>query len=160
MTFYKFLVYLHILGAIGWVGGILFLGLVAVPAVRKFDDDSRSRVINELGSRFRTVGYALLGLLAVTGIVQSAYHGATVANVLSGRFFQTSFGRTLALKLLFIALMVGVSVAHDFFIGPAAVRASDAGQDPTRLRKTASWLARITALLALIVVALASLLVR
>lgn len=160
MTLYKFLVYLHILGAIGWVGGILFLGVVAVPAVRKLDDDSRSRIINALGSRFRTVGYALLGLLAVTGIIQSVYNGATVATVLSGRFFQTSFGRTLALKLLFVVLMVVVSVAHDFFVGPAAVRVAEAGQDPSRLRKTASWLARITALLALVVVALASLLVR
>jgi len=157
---YRFLVYLHILGAIGWVGGILFLGLVAAPAARRLDEENRARVINELGRRFRTVGYGLLGLLAVTGVIQSGYHGATVAGVITGAFFQTDFGRTLAWKLLFIVLMLGVSVVHDFFVGPAAVQASEAGQDATRLRRLAGWLARITALLALIVVAYASLLVR
>lgn len=160
MTLYKFIVYVHIIGAIGWVGGILFLGLVAAPAARKLDDENRVNIINEIGNRFRTIGYTLLGILAVTGIVQSAFHGATVANVLNGHFFQTSFGRTLGMKLMFIVLMVGVSVAHDFFVGPAAVRLGQAGHDTARLRKIASWLARITALLALIVVAYASLLVR
>lgn len=155
MTWYQLSVYLHVLGAIGWVGGILFLGLIAVPALRRLDEKKRSQLLNELGTRFRVVGYTLLGILFLTGIVQSAARGATIANVLDGSFFQTTFGRNLGLKLLFIALMLVVSISHDFFVGPASVRASEAGQDTTRLRKTASWLARITALLALIVVAYA-----
>lgn len=160
MTWYKFIVYVHIIAAIGWVGGILFLGLVAAPAVRRLEDKHRAEVMNEFGVRFRAIGYTLLAILAATGVIQAAFHGATVANVLNGQFFQTSFGRTLGMKLLFIVAMVGVSVAHDFYVGPAAVRIAEAGHDTARLRKIASWLARITALLALIVVAYASLLVR
>lgn len=117
--------------------------------------------MNELGLRFVKIGYTLLGVLAITGIVQAWFHGATVANILNGSFFTMStFGRRLGLKLLFILLMLGVSISHDFYVGPAAIRAVQEGRDPTRLRKIASWLARITAVLALIVIAYAMLLVR
>lgn len=161
MSWYKVVVYSHIVSAIGWVGGILFLGLVAAPAARQLDDTARSKIMNELGSRFVKVGYTLLGVLAVTGIIQAGFHGATVATFLNGSFFAAStFGRRLGLKLLFIVLMLGVSVSHDFYVGPAAVRAAQEGRDTARLRKIASWLARITALLALIVIAYAMQLVR
>lgn len=152
--------YIHIISAIGWVGGILFLGIVAVPAIRRLDDRLRSDLMNELGRRFRIVGYSLLGVLLITGVIQAAVHGATVTNLLNGAFFQTRFGYNFGLKMLFIILMLIVSISHDFYIGPASIRASEAGKDTTQLRKTASWLARITAILALIVVAYAMKLVR
>lgn len=161
MTWYKIVVYIHIVSAIGWVGGILFLGLVAAPAARQLEDEARSKIMNELGSRFVTVGYTLLGVLAVTGVIQAGFRGATVATFLDGSFFAASeFGRRLGLKLLFIVLMLGVSVSHDFYVGPAAVRAAEAGKDTAKLRKVASWLARITAVLALVVIAYAMQLVR
>lgn len=160
MNWYQLVVYVHVLSAIGWVGGILFLGLIAVPALRRLEPGQRAQLLNVLGTRFRNVGYTLLLLLLITGVIQSVFHGATVANVLDGSFFSTHFGRNLGMKLLFIALMLVVSISHDFFVGPASVRATEAGQDTTRLRKTASWLARITALLALIVIAYAVRLVR
>lgn len=160
MTWYQLTVYIHVISAIGWVGGILFLGLVAVPAIRRLDDKKRSALMNDLGNRFRSVGYVLLVILLITGVIQAIAHGATVANVINGTFWRTPFGTNLGLKLIFIVLMLGVSISHDFFVGPASIRASDSGHDATRLRKTASWLARITALLALIVVAYAVKLVR
>lgn len=117
--------------------------------------------MNELGSRFVTVGYTLLGVLAATGIVQAWMHGATWTTFFNGSFFTASdFGRKLGLKLLFIVLMVGVSASHDFYVGPAAIRAAQEGRDTTELRRLASWLARITALFALIVVYYAVQLVR
>lgn len=160
LTLYHLSVYLHVISAIVWVGGILFLGLIAVPALRRLDDERRSQLLDDIGTRFRNFGYTFLTISVITGVIQAGYRGATVANVLNGTFFQSTFGRNLALKLLFVALMVGVSISHDFFVGPAAVRANRAGQDTTRLRKTASWLARVTALLALIVIAYAVKLVR
>lgn len=161
MSWYKVVVYIHIISAIGWVGGILFLGLVAAPAARNLDDEHRSLIMNDLGSRFVKVGYTLLAVLAITGIIQAGHYGATVTTFLNGSFFTAhEFGRRLGLKLLFIVLMLGVSVSHDFYVGPAAVRAAQAGKDTAKLRKIASWLARLTALLALIVIAYAMMLVR
>ena len=160
MTWYQFVVIVHVVCATMWVGGILFLGLVAVPAIRRMQPAARAELLGALGRRFRAIGYVLLGVLIVTGVVQSAFRGATIANVLDGTFFQQPFGATLGRKLLFFVAMLAVSIVHDFIVGPASVRAARAGRETERLRKAASWLARLTAVLALLVVAYAVLLVR
>ena len=160
MSWYELTVYIHVIAAIVWVGGILFLGAIAVPAARRMPPGPRTQLLSDLGRQFRRVGYVMLLVLIATGIVQSAFRGATVSNVLDGTFFATAFGRTLGLKLLFFVLMLVASIAHDFFVGPASVRAAKEGNDTAALRKAASWLARFTAVLALVVVAYAVMLVR
>ncbi|HEY8393404.1 MAG TPA: DUF4149 domain-containing protein [Thermaerobacter sp.] len=160
MTWYKAVVFLHIMSAMFWVGGILFLSLVIVPAARRYDDATRSRLLVDVGRRFRVAGWIALGVLALTGLIQMSARGATASNVLDGSFFSGPFGRVLGTKLIFVLLMVLATAVHDFVAGPAAERAAQEGGDPRRLRRTAGWLARVTALLALIVVALAVDLVR
>lgn len=152
MNWYPLIVFLHVLGATIWVGGILFLGFVAVPSARRLPDQTRSSLLDDIGRRFRTIGYAILGLLFVSGVIQMAVHGATVANVVNGSFFATRFGSTLGIKLILVVMMVAVSVIHDFFVGPASVDALAAGRPREGLRKAASWLARVTGLLAILVV--------
>lgn len=160
MSWYQVLVFLHVIGAVIWVGGILFLGFVAVPATRKMPIHERGELLDNLGRRFRNLGYWVLVLLVVTGTIQAGRHGATWANALDGSFFRTRFGAFLGLKLIFFTLMVITSSIHDFYIGPASADALAAGHSSDRLRKTASWLARITALLAILVVLYATRLVR
>lgn len=160
MTWYGVVVLIHVLSAIIWVGGILFIALVAVPAVRRLEPVARAEFLNDIGGRFRNIGYFLLCVLIITGVIQAIHFGATIENVLDGSFFQTPFGSRFGKKMLFFVAMLAVSIAHDFFLGPAAVRAAQAGQDTERLRKAASWLARITGLLALGVVYYAVLMVR
>ncbi|HEY8415092.1 MAG TPA: CopD family protein [Thermaerobacter sp.] len=160
MSWYKVVVFLHVISAMFWVGGILFLSLVVVPAARRYDDATRSRLLVDVGRGFRVTGWAALGVLLLTGLIQMGARGASVANVLDGSFFTKPFGQVLGTKLLFVALMVLATAVHDFIAGPAAERAAQMGSDPRRLRRVAGWLARVTALLALIVVALAVDLVR
>lgn len=160
MTWYQFIVFIHVISAILWVGGIFFLGLVAVPAVRREEAQKRSELLTELGKRFRNIGYVLLGLLIVTGVIQAVVYGATISNVLDGSFFQTRFGSGFGKKMLFFVAMLVVTIAHDFFVGPASARAMQEGRSSDSLRKAASWLARLTALFALGVVAYAVMMVR
>lgn len=152
---YQIVVFIHVVGAMIWVGGILFLAGVAVPVARRFEPVVRSKVTAELGRQFRIVGWTTLGVMLLSGIVAAAYRGATWQNVFDGTFWVTPFGRTLAEKLAVVALMVAISFTHDFILGPAAARAAAAGEDIAGARKHATRLARITALLALLVVFLA-----
>ena len=157
---YQLAVFLHVLGAAIWVGGIFFLAAVAVPIARRFDPATRARIVTEAGRQFRLIGWTTLAVMVVTGAYAATVRGATLQNVLDGSFWATTFGRTLAEKLVLVALMAAVSFVHDFYVGPAAARAQTAGEDTTRLRRTAAWLARITGVLALGVIFLAVLLVR
>ena len=160
MTGYEIVVFVHILAAMLWVGGILFLSLVVVPASRRYPPDVRARLFTDVGRRFRVVGWTALAVLVVTGTVQMAARGATLANVLDGSFFQTAWGRVMGAKLLAVVLMMLLTAVHDFVAGPAADRVARAGGDVERVRRSAGRLARVTAVLALIVVFLAVQLVR
>lgn len=160
MTWYHLIVFIHVIGAIIWVGGVFFIGLVAVPALRRHQARQRSQLLADLGNRFRSIGYTVLGVLIATGLIQASANGATVANVLDGSFFQTHFGSSLGKKLLFFVAMLVVSATHDFYVGPASIRATQEGRDVESLRKAASWLARLTALLALAVVGYAVMMIR
>lgn len=148
---YGIAVFIHVLGAAIWVGGIFFLVLVAVPVARRLEPSARSQVIGELGRQFRLVGWITLGVMAITGAIAAAGRGATLQNVLDGSFWTTAVGRPLAEKLVLVVLMAAVSFVHDFVVGPASVRAAAAGQEAPHLRRRAAWLARLTALLALAV---------
>lgn len=161
---YQLSVFVHLLSAIVWVGGLLFLALVAVPATHNLPAADRSALITALGRRFRTVGWASLVLLIVTGLINSAFHGLTWQSLISGSLFQGVFGQALAIKAALVVLMMSLSAFHDFILGPASARAlTNPEPTPPReaatLRRRASWLARVTAILALLVVALAVVLV-
>ena len=169
MRVYHLSVLVHILSAIVWVGGIAFLALVVVPVARRLTPADRAALVAAVGSRFRTIGWICIALLVVTGLINLHYRGVTWDSVASGALFITPFGRLVGAKVTLVAAMVAVSAVHDFVVGPASARAhARAGSCPspeaqaaiTTLRRRASWLARVTALLALAIVAVAVTLVR
>ena len=162
---YYLSVYLHILSAIVWVGGMLFLSLVVVPVARNMPPAERGALFGRIGRPFRAVGWACIVLLVVTGAINSAYRGVTWESLASGHLLASDFGRILTAKLGLVTLMVALSIWHDFVLGPASARALER-KDPgapravATLRWRASWAGRVNALLALLVVALAVALVR
>ncbi len=162
---YQLSVYLHLLSAIVWVGGMLFLALVVVPATRGLAPPERGALFAALGQRFRTIGWVAIAVLLVTGVINTASHGVTWESVVTGQLLRTPFGHVLVTKLALVAAMLALSVVHDFVLGPASTRLA---RDPQRarspeaeaLRRRAAGIARVNALLALAVIALAIVLVR
>jgi copper resistance protein D len=162
---YQLSVFVHILSAIIWVGGMLFLALVVVPVARKLQPAERGVLVGAIGRRFRMVGWVCIALLIVTGAVNTSYRGVTWDSIASGQLLASDFGRLLAAKVALVVVMIVSSAVHDFAIGPASTRAlgrkdADAAREAAALRRKASWLGRLNALLALLVVALAVALVR
>ena len=160
MIAYQISVFIHILSAIVWIGGMLFLALVVVPTTRGLPPGDRVALFGAIGRRFRTVGWVCIGLLLATGTINSIYRGVTWDNLGTADLWGSAFGRTLAVKLGVVAVLLALSVYHDFIIGPRSVRARAASREAERLRRTASYVGRAEALLALVVVALAVMLVR
>lgn len=161
---YLLSVWLHILAAIVWIGGTIFIVLVLVPATRLPEYRSIApRLIQWTGARFRLIGWICLGLLILSGVFNLAYRGFGWADVWSGRLWQGAFGRTLGIKLLLVAVILVFSALHDFVIGPRARamwETSPGAPETLRLRRQAGWIGRINLLLALVVVALGVALVR
>ena len=155
---------LHIVAACAWLGGMLFLVLVVVPALRAPALAAHSAAaFTVVGERYRTVGWATLLVLVVTGVTNAAIRAGSAAGLADASWWATPFGRILAAKLVLVALVLGFSAVHDFVVGPRAGRLMlEAPDQPgtVRWRMAARWMGRINLLLALAIVALAVRLVR
>ena len=161
---YLLSVWLHIIAAAVWIGGMAFLALVVVPTLRQpAYRDSALELISQSGKRFRVVGWICLSLLLLTGMYNLALRGFGWTDVWNGALFQGGFGFTLSLKLCLVTAILVLSMVHDFLIGPRATvvgQSAPASPQAKRLRRQASWMGRLNVLLALVAVALGVLLVR
>ncbi len=134
-----FIRWLHVLAAITWIGGMLFIALVLVPVTRELADATlRTRLVHALGLRFRTVGWIALGVLVATGLVNLWLQPVLLS---APRFHW---------KLGLVGLALILSAFHDFVLGP---RAGVPGADPS-VRVRASWVARVNVLVVLVIVLL------
>jgi putative copper export protein len=70
----RFVLYLHVLGAAVWVGGLIVLA-ATVSAVREVSDDRT--VLSAIARRFAVVSWTAMGLLVITGLIQASRYGWT-----------------------------------------------------------------------------------
>lgn len=154
MTIYHFNVFIHVMAALIWLGGMFFLALVGAPVLRKLPSpEMRQEMFEQIGKQFRTVGWIAIAALLVTGLFNLRFRGYLSWEILgSAHFWGSAYGKTLAWKLVSVAAMLIVQGVHDFIHGPAASRAVPGSPEALRLRKQAALMARINAILGLVVV--------
>lgn len=159
---YLLSVFIHIFSAAVWIGGMCFFAFVVVPVLRNPSHaKSSGEFLHQVGRRFRALGWGALGVLLVTGLFQLSYRGFCLKGCKEA--WESPLGKVLALKLLLVACVVGLSLCHDFFVGTRAselLRRDPRGQEAQRMRRLASLLGRGTLLLSLAILFLAILLVR
>lgn len=163
-TLYTLSVFVHILAACAWIGGMIFFAVAVVPVIRRPEYRGVfAELVRQVGARFRVLGWTAVLVLVVTGLSNLALLGYGAGQLVSGPFWATAFGHTLAYKLVVVLLVVLATAAHDVLLGARAMRRL--AQDPTsaaamRARKVASWLGRVTLMLSLAVLLFAVWLVR
>ncbi|MBI3392543.1 MAG: hypothetical protein HY039_05080 [Nitrospirae bacterium] len=147
------LVYLHVLGAAVWIGGLAYAILVLNPILRSFpasgalpDADwpaTRKEIERAAGSRFHWVKWTAIVALLATGAALLAM------TPMVGRK-----GVFLAVKVSLALLMVFLTWFHHSWLGPWARRL--AADDPwyASSRLALRWMARATLIAGLIVVGL------
>jgi uncharacterized membrane protein len=160
---YLLSVWLHILAATVWIGGMFFIVLVVVPWLRRSDSTGAATFLRETGERFSSVGWVCFGVVFVTGSYNLWARGVRFSDFMRDEWLASPFGRTVLLKLAAFALVLVVSTLHDFVVGPRAVSAiaRDPESSETRAwRQRASLLGRANAGLGLLLVAAGVMLVR
>ncbi len=124
--------WIHILAAISWVGGMIFVAFIVGPYVRHhFPPAERTPLMADIGKRFSYLGWSAILVLVVTGVYNAIrFLGSWDA------LWQTTFGHILLVKIGLVGVMILLSIVHDFFLGP---RQRDLGQalrqrqsEPTR----------------------------
>lgn len=122
MTAWSVVRFLHVLGAIGWVGGQLTLSAVVVPVVRArvplvLD---RAALMHDAGRRYaRLTNVVLLPLLAATGLALAGHRRIDVTSLAD-----TTYGRLFTAKLIFVVASLVLAGAHGVVAGrrPTASR--------------------------------------
>lgn len=157
-------IWLHLLAATVWIGGMAALGLLLVPLLRRerFQNVARP-LLYASALRFRWIGWGALGVLVVTGLINVRAQGIPWATWLDPGFWSTAWGQALGWKLLLVVVTLGISAIHDFHFGPKAIQLmKEAPESPEaeRMRWWSSWLGRLTLLLSLAILWFAILLPR
>lgn len=115
--------FLHVLGAAAWVGGMLAIGAVVVPAARSAGDRlAGRRVLTAATRRFGVLGALAWVLLLASGLGLLDHRGLTVADLPD-----SEYGRRILAKLVLLLAMGVVTALHALWQGPHVRRAEEAG---------------------------------
>ena len=154
-----FLVWLHVLAAVSWIGGTIFLSVVLVPVLRREPFASqRAMLIRTTALRFRAVVWGSIATLLITGPMLLHQRGIPIAD-------PAGWPMVLSVKLGLVAILLLFTVTHDLIIGPRVGRIL---QIPTERRTSSDhalvawspWIARSSLVLTLAVLLAAVILVR
>lgn len=150
---YYLSVFIHILSAIFWIGGMLFTVAVLVPASRhKLLANKKGAFFTLIGRKFSRISWVLFIILTITGITNLLARGYDLADMATTTFWSSSFGQPLLIKLHLFGLVLVLSGIHDFYAGPKAADLMDSNPDDSKTkayRKVTSWIGRLNLLLGL-----------
>ncbi|MBI2487463.1 MAG: CopD family protein [Deltaproteobacteria bacterium] len=164
MSFTNTIVFIHVLAAIIWLGGMFFIALVMVlPVLKNFEThQKRIEVLSATARRFRVVSLVAIPILLITGVLNAVNRGVTAEMISNGSLFLSYFGNILTVKVMLVFIVLVLSTIHDFILGPRLIdlQSSSTSNPDSYLgikknRTYVSWLARINALMAILVVACA-----
>jgi copper resistance protein D len=161
---YLLSVWLHVLAAVAWIGGMVFLVLVLVPVLRGRPFGAiQTQLLYRIGLQLRRVGWVALGLLIITGVTNLWLRGIPPVELFNPALYQGGFGSALLAKLALVAVVLAISAIHDFRVGPRAIalmEADPAGAAARSMRRRARWMGRLTFVLSLVILWLATTLPR
>ncbi|MDA0262836.1 MAG: CopD family protein [Chloroflexi bacterium] len=165
---YQAAVVIHVISAVTWLGGMLFLVMVMLPLARKSMTPGQPgpglALLREAAKRFMVVAWGAMILLAVTGAYLAWEHWG----IRPGVFFTEDirFLHILRVKSGLFMLVVMLSLLHDFWLGPMMMdrldQARAAGLPPPQnlARRIVLMTARVNLVAVMTIVVLAVLLIR
>jgi len=124
--------WIHLLAVITWIGGQIFLVLVAQPVLQQEGSSTVAApdLLRRLGRRFRTLTWVSVITLVMTGAFNILNEGGSAR-------IESAWGGILMLKLLLVALVVGLTLVHDFILDPYAAPRAAGGKDSASGSSTA-----------------------
>ena len=104
---------LHVIGAAGWLGSLLWLTVVALPVMQSGARERAMRVAG-LVRAFSPTALAFAALVAVTGLVSAWLRLGTVSML-----WGSSYGQALLVKLILLAGVAGTGFYNWRYVQPA-----------------------------------------
>ncbi len=153
------LVWIHLIAAVVWIGGMVFLSVVLVPVLRRDGLFANYAILfRTVAYRFRSLVWGAMGLLVGTGLLLASFR---LIPVLQPRQWPAVF----AAKMSLVALLFSLTLLHDLVIGPyvrriLAMTETERTAHQRTLVKYSVLVPRLSLLVALLVLLLAVVLAR
>lgn len=114
LTVWSLVRFLHVLGAVLWVGGQLTVSALVLPVARsRLGEEQRAALMRSLGMRLGIVTVvAFIPLQVTTGVLLAAHKGVTIASLA-----EPGYGRMLAGKLTAFVLVMLAAALHGWATG-------------------------------------------
>lgn len=104
----------HIIGAGGWLGSLLFVVAVGIPAALSLGAEARGVSVANLVNAFSPTALVFAGIAGATGVFAAWLHLGTVPAL-----WQTQYGRILLLKLGVLSIVAGTGAYNWLRVKPA-----------------------------------------
>ena len=140
--FWMIIIWIHILAAMFWIGGMLFFVLVLVPILRDLSVGQKMDLMSRVGKRFRKAGWVSLAILLLTGFLNLYHRGIP----------PSEYGSALWIKLSLFVVMVSLTLLHDFALGPRSIQSGRSGAGRSSLQSMTRWVARFNLLIGLFII--------
>ena len=125
--FSLFVLWIHVIAAVVWVGGNLILAMVIVPHFRQsLPPVERIKLLTQIGKRFEPVVWGCIVVLFFTGIVNIF----SAVDITSPTALSGAFMRTLLIKIVLFLVLVLLTALHSMIFAPR-LAAAVAELDPT-----------------------------
>src|SRR6266550_2079911 len=153
-------VWLHILAAAVWTGGLIYTAAVVVPFALSHPSEERQRILRGLARRFRWIAWGSMGVLILTGIGNLVLRLTPIKfrQILNGDLFNPDkVERLIAIwlpwKLMLVVVIIALMAFHDITSIRAAKRyaGSPEGAPGNRMGSRAAALATLVAIVILYV---------
>ncbi|MBI4000237.1 MAG: DUF4149 domain-containing protein [Nitrospira defluvii] len=110
------LIWIHLLSAVVWIGGMVFLSVVLVPVLRRDGLFAQhAALFRTVAYRFRGLVWGAMGVLLGTGLVLAVDRSIPITEP---RQWPTVF----AVKMGLVVFLFGLTLLHDLVVGPQVRR--------------------------------------
>ncbi len=110
------LVWIHLLAAVVWVGGMVFLSVVLVPVLKEDGGFARhGALFRKAAYRFRALVWGAMGILVVTGSVLAIGRAIPLTD-------PSQWPSMFMTKIGLVTVLFTLTLLHDLVVGPQVRR--------------------------------------
>jgi len=132
-------VWLHVLGVVTWIGGLMWQAHVLAPMARQ----GHVKLFADAARRARPVTWVAISVVAMTGFYNVTQLGSLQQVLESGA------GLALAGKFMLVLAAVASAAQRDFAHLPGLIRAVNNGEDASGSLRSIAWMDRLVLLFAI-----------
>lgn len=106
-------VWLHLIAAMTWIGGMIVFVVAVMPYFRRRPESEKAAFLDWFGPRFRSTSWIALAVLAATGTFNLWARGVRLDDLLRAGWWAAPFGHALAVKLILVAVALVITISHE-----------------------------------------------